>query len=103
MRREAVAQGMRVRRTWATTIENAADVAGRQPHSALVAEQRGARVGRHHLATDSQPGDQRLDRRSAERHPPFLATLAPDRDRLRRHIHGVDVERAQLATRTPLP
>jgi len=51
MRREAVAQGVRVRRTWATTIENAADVAGRQPHSAFVAEQCGARIGRHHLAT----------------------------------------------------
>src|SRR3954467_15172092 len=81
----------------AATVDDAPDVARRQPHTSFVAEQRRTRVAGQHLPANRQPADQRLDSRRAERHSAFLSALAPYGDRCRRQVHRVDIERTQFA------
>ena len=94
---EAVSQGVGVGRALATTVEDPAHVARRQPNAPLVAEQRRARFRRRPRRRECEPGTQRIDGRSAERDPTLLAALAPHGDRAAGQIECIEVETAELA------
>jgi hypothetical protein len=92
VRCEAVPQRVGMRWTEAATVDDAPNVARRQPHSSFVAEQCGARIRCQHVPAKGQLRDQRLDGRRTERHTAFLAALPPHADRCSRQIQRVDVE-----------